>query len=217
MHTYFSYKMLMAVAVLAYTLIFGIAALVPVYSLKGKRKNVSAVMWLTPIVGVVLITLFGRWAFFVWFWEDPYQMGYFKWILLATIALCLFINIALGEFTSTIEENGIRSRRFIGSYRLFPYESINEYAKSLRPFCYKNYLYIYYGKTHLAFEILTSFGGKAFLKELSEKLNIDYSYFEQQINGDQVKNFRMYCLMMALEKAERKRFREEKRADVEKI
>lgn len=180
-------------------------------STRGKTKNVSTVMWITPFVGVVLITLFSRWTTLVWFWEDSYQMEYFKWILLATIALCIFINVALGEFASTIEENGIRSRRFIGGYRLFPYEKINEYAKTLKPFCYKNYLYIYYGETHLAFEILTSFGGKAFLKELSEKLNIDDSYFEEQMKGNQTKNFNMYYLMMSLEKAEKKRLREEKK------
>ena len=116
-------------------------------------------------------------------------MGYFHWILLATIAVCILINIALGEFISVIEEKGIRSRRFIGAYRLYLYEEIKEYARILRPFCYKNYLYIYYSKTHLSFEIKTSFGGKAFLKNLSEKLSIDYSYFEQQMEGGRLENF----------------------------
>ena len=125
----------------------------------------------------------------MWFWEDPFLMGYFHWILLAAIAVCILINIALGEFISVIEEKGIRSRRFIGTYRLYLYEEIKEYASILRPFCYKNYLYIYYSKTHLAFEIKTSFGGKAFLKNLSEKLSIDYSYFEQQMEGGRLENF----------------------------
>ena len=175
MNAYFSYKIIVAVAVAVYTLVFSFTALIPVYSSKGEPKNVSAVMWITPIVGIVLITLFSRWAFFVWFWKDPFLMGYFHWILLATIAVCILINIALGEFISVIEENGIRSRRFVGAYRLYSYEEINEYARILRPFCYKNYLYIYYGKAHLAFEVGTSFGGKLFLKKLSEKLSIDYS------------------------------------------
>lgn len=210
MNTYFSYKIIVAVAVTVYTLVFSFTALIPVCSSKGEPKNVSAVMWITPIVGIVLITLFSRWAFFVWFWEDPFLMGYFHWILLATIMVCILINIALGEFISVIEENGIRSRRFVGAYRLYPYEEINEYARILRPFCYKNYLYIYYGKTHLAFEVGTSFGGKAFLKKLSEKLSIDYSYCEQQMKGDRLENSNMYCLMMRMENAERKRIREEK-------
>ena len=175
MNAYFSYKIILAVAVKVYTLVFSFTTLIPMYSFKGEPKNVSAVMWITPIVGIVLITLFSRWAFFVWFWDDPFLMGYFHWILLAAIAVCILINIALGEFISVIEEKGIRSRRFIGAYRLYLYEEIKEYASILRPFCYKNYLYIYYGKTHLAFEIKTSFGGKAFLKKLSEKLSIDYS------------------------------------------
>lgn len=80
----------------------------------------------------------------------------------------------------------------------------------MRPFCYKNYLYIYYGKTHLAFEIKTSFGGKTFLKKLSEKLSIDYSYFEQQMKGGRLENSNMYGLMLRMENAERKRIREEK-------
>lgn len=210
MNAYFSYKIIVAVAVAVYTLVFSFTALIPVYSSKGEPKNVSAVMWITPIVGIVLITLFSRWAFFVWFWKDPFLMGYFNWILLATIAVCILINIALGEFISVIEEKGIRSRRFVGAYRLYPYEEIKEYARILRPFCYKNYLYIYYGKTHLAFEIKTSFGGKAFLKKLSEKLSIDYSYFEQQMKGGSLETSNMYCLMMRMENAERKRIREEK-------
>ena len=77
MNTYFSYKIVVAVAVTVYTLVFSFTALIPVYSSKGEPKNVSAVMWITPIVGIVLITLFSRWAFFVWFWEDPFLMGYF--------------------------------------------------------------------------------------------------------------------------------------------
>ena len=189
MNAYFSYKIILAVAVKVYTLVFSFTTLIPMYSFKGEPKNVSAVMWITPIVGIVLITLFSRWAFFVWFWEDPFLMGYFHWILLAAIAVCILINIALGEFISVIEEKGIRSRRFIGTYRLYLYEEIKEYASILRPFCYKNYLYIYYSKTHLAFEIKTSFGGKAFLKNLSEKLSIDYSYFEQQMEGGRLENF----------------------------
>lgn len=124
MNAYFSYKIIVAVVVAVYTLVFSFTALIPVYSSKGEPKNVSAVMWITPIVGIVLITLFSRWAFFVWFWEDPFLMGYFHWILLATIAVCILINIALGEFISVIEEKGIRSRRFIGAYRLYLYEEI---------------------------------------------------------------------------------------------
>lgn len=185
----------------------------PVYSSKGKKKNITGVMLviLVPVVVVMILALILRWTTLAWFWEDAYQMRYFKWIIPATIAFCIFLNFAMGEFVSTLDEDGIYSRRFIGSYRFFPYEKINEYAKTLRPFCDRNYLYIYYGKKHLAFEIASSIGGKAFLKELSEKLNIDYSYFEEQINGDQVKNFRMYRLMRTLEKAERKRLREEKK------
>ena len=189
MNAYFSYKIILAVAVKVYTLVFSFTTLIPMYSSQEEPQNVSAVMWITPIVGIVLITLFSRWAFFVWFWEDPFLMGYFHWILLAAIAVCILINIALGEFISVIEEKGIRSRRFIGTYRLYLYEEIKEYASILRPFCYKNYLYIYYSKTHLAFEIKTSFGGKAFLKNLSEKLSIDYSYFEQQMEGGRLENF----------------------------
>lgn len=109
--------------------------------------------------------------FLVWFWEDTFLIGYFHWILLATIAVCILINIALGEFICVIEENGMRSRRFVGVYRLYSYEEINEYARLLRPFCYKNYLYIY----------------------------IDYSYFEQQMNGDRLENSNMYGLMLRME------------------
>lgn len=51
MNAYFSYKIILAAAVTVYTLVFSFTALIPVYSSKGEPKNVSAVMWITPIVG----------------------------------------------------------------------------------------------------------------------------------------------------------------------
>ena len=87
MNAYFSYKIILAVAVKVYTLVFSFTTLIPMYSSQEEPQNVSAGMWITPSVGMVLITLFSRWAFFVWFWEDPFLMGYFHWILLAAILL----------------------------------------------------------------------------------------------------------------------------------
>lgn len=159
------------------------AYFIPLWTIKGKRKAMTVYVTVFPVLlTMILIAQF----ICIMGIDLARELALYVWPI-----FCLIIPFATLILVGTrcknyyiIEENGISEHHLLAKSDYYSFEELKGGLQIVKPFGYKGQIWMATEKSVLILDLKICIGGRHFLLDLCEEMDLDYNNLEYQMKHE---------------------------------